>query len=246
MQIQHSSVRRYDCCRWPRPVTYRLKDGENQALGHGYYSHTAATSRFVRQFRRNTRICWRNLLGESRVESRQGQGIFRLSKMFRRWSGAQTASHSVGTRCSSFRAKRARREVYNQRINIHVVLYQTVMQLLVLDSTWWGMSPHSWALQMTSAVFMHYSGNIATSAINSAGCPTTMTVLISRNPMLTASFPHFVDAAWLTYQLPTQAHCADPRNCSSFIQHKVSVSRSKGIATKSNFEKIHPIQILSP
>jgi len=146
--------------------------------------------------------------------------------MFSQWSGTQTASHSMGTRCSSVSAKRARRGLYIQRISIHLALISNGNAAPRVDTTWWGMSPHSWALQMTSAVFMHYSGNTATSAITSAGCPTTMIVLISRNPMLTASVPHFVDTAWLTYQLPTQVHCADQRNCSSFIQHKFSVSRS--------------------
>jgi len=35
--------------------SYRLKDGQNQALGHSYRSHTAATSKIG--FKRNTRIC---------------------------------------------------------------------------------------------------------------------------------------------------------------------------------------------
>lgn len=101
--------------------------------------------------------------------------IFSFSKMFSRWSGDQTASHSMGTRCSSVSWKRARRELYIQRINIHVALISNGNAAPRVDSTWWGMSPHSWALQMTSAVLMHYSGNTATSA----GCPTTMIVLIS-------------------------------------------------------------------
>jgi len=101
--------------------------------------------------------------------------------MSRRWPGAQTDSHSVGTMRSSVRAKMARREVYIQRINIHVVLISDGNAAPRVDSTWWGTSPYSWALQMTFAVFMHYSGNIATSAITSAGCPTTMTAYFAQS-----------------------------------------------------------------
>jgi len=85
---------------------------------------------------------------------------------------------------------------------------------------------------------MNYSDNTATSAITSAGCPTTMTVLISRNPMLTVSVPHFVDAASLTYQLPKQVHCADPKKLFVFYttqSFRIAVIRD--IATKSNFEQ---------
>jgi hypothetical protein len=167
--------------------------------------------------------------------------------MFRRWSGAQTASHSVGTRCSSVRAKRARREANIQRINIHVVLISDGNTAPRVDSTWWRMSLNSWALQMTSAAFMHYSGNTATSAITSAGCPTTMTALISRNPMLTVSVLNFVDASWLTYQLPTQVHCAHPRNCSVFYATQKFLYRGrKGSPPSPNLNKMNPIHILSP
>jgi hypothetical protein len=53
------------------------------------------------------------------------------------------ACHSMGTTCSSVRAERAGREVYIQRINIHVALISDGNAAPRVDSTWWGMSPHS-------------------------------------------------------------------------------------------------------